>query len=124
MKISKNIYSAVLSLMVAFMLTSCEYETIQPEKAVVITPGTVVKFSEKVLPVFSKYNCTACHPSTKNLDFTTANAYNSVKTVVDVANPSASVFYVKISSTHNGIDLTSTEKAYILEWIKEGALNN
>ena len=114
----------VVAIMFAVMFSSCESETIQPEKAAVITPGTVVKFSESILPIFSKYSCTACHPTAKNLDFTTANAYTSVMKVVNTTTPASSTFYITLSSTHNGKDLTATEKAYILEWIKEGALNN
>lgn len=124
MKPFKIISHLVVATVLAVMLSSCESETIQPEKAVVITPGTVVKFSESILPIFSKYSCTACHPTAKNLDFTAANAYTSVKKVVNTSSPASSTFYVVLSSTHNGKDLTATERAYILEWIKEGALNN
>jgi len=124
MKLFKTIIPVVVAFVFACLLSSCEYETIKPEPAVVIAPGTVVKFSQSILPIFSKYQCTACHPNTMGLDFNPANAYASLQKVVNTASPASSMFYIQMSSTHNGKTLTPQERANILEWIKEGALNN
>lgn len=115
---------AVFTLICIFGLASCEYEFIevgQPD------PDIEVSFSEKILPIFSGNNCTACHSaggSPPNL--TTDQAYNSiVPALINSDTPELSRIYLAPSpSSNHAAKYTPAQAASILAWIKQGALNN
>ncbi|MBK9291834.1 MAG: hypothetical protein IPM52_09445 [Bacteroidetes bacterium] len=120
---------AGLVLLAAGLLSSCQYEFIEPERPI-IDPTVEIKFAEEIAPIFSNNNnCTACHRTGATPpDLTPDRAYNAiVPTYVNTAAPEQSSIYWFAhpnSTTHNWKKLTLSEAALILEWIKQGAKNN
>ncbi|HMM11679.1 MAG TPA: hypothetical protein PKE03_06255 [Bacteroidales bacterium] len=118
-----------LTLIVAALISSCQYEFIEPER-IIIDPTVEIKFAQEIAPIFSNNNaCTACHRTGATPpDLTAERAYNAiVPAYVNTANPEQSSIYWFAhpnSTTHNWKKLTLSEAALILEWIKQGAKNN
>jgi len=98
-----------------------------------------VSFVNNIQPIFDAY-CTSCHPSSGNLDLTSANSYNQLVNV-NASNYSGkrvipndadnSVLYKKIdgSGTYGsnmplGGNLSQNQIDLIKQWINEGAKNN
>jgi hypothetical protein len=125
---SRQIF-AILTLLLAGLLTSCEYEVIVPDVPF-IDPEVPVKFSEQIAPIFSAGNaCTACHKTGSTPpDLTADRAYNAiVPALVNTADPESSSIYWYAhpnSSSHSWKKYSAAEAAIILEWIKQGAKNN
>ncbi|MBK8504934.1 MAG: hypothetical protein IPL46_23580 [Saprospiraceae bacterium] len=109
------------------MITSCEYEFIEPEKVVI---PEVISFADNIIPVFNNScNYSGCHATGfAILDLSPGNAYNELfrKDLIDRDIPDQSKLYLKLTdskSTHKDRS-TATEQALILEWIAKGAKNN
>jgi hypothetical protein len=95
-----------------------------------------VSFSKDIIPIFET-SCainSSCHSGLPNagdnIDLDSAAAYNSIvsKQLVMTSNPTASLLYVEVS---NGTmpkapypRLPMEKVNLILNWIKQGALNN
>ncbi len=116
----------ILTILCAFgiSLTSCTYETLPKPEGV----SGDVSWQTDVLPIFTN-NCsvTGCHVSGAiNPDLSAANAYNSLvySGYVDVDNPELSSIYVKVNTGSMKNYASDTQKAYILAWIEQGALDN
>ena len=122
----------LLIVFAAFIISlnsSCKYDEIVPET---IDPGTEVKFSADIIPIFNEScNFSGCHSFGGYApDLSPSNAYNSLKTggFVDVDQPDQSELYQWVSGQRpvpmpvTGIDplIAST----ILAWIEQGAQNN
>ena len=110
-----------------FLLISCDYEFIEPEKVVI---PTAVTFSEDIIMVFNEScNQSGCHAQGfEILDLSESNAYEDLfrKEMVNLDDPEQSELYQKLieaSGTHKDRS-TPAERALILEWIKKGAKNN
>ncbi len=98
-----------------------------------------VSFANDVQPIFDQ-NCTSCHPSSGNLDLTSANSYSQLVNVdasgfsgkrVVPGDADHSVLFKKIdgsgaygSNMPLGGSLSATQIATIKQWIDEGANNN
>lgn len=111
-------------LMAGGML-ACTYETIEPVETVV--PDSV-RFSDNLIPIFNKScNTTGCH-SKGGIppDLTPENAYNSLIFFgyVDTDVPEESIVYQETSSGSMKKYATDQDRALILKWIEQGALNN
>lgn len=106
------------------MLSSCNYDYINPEPIVI--PTDSISFKSDIIPMFSK--CVGCHPAVHAPDLTPANAYQSLMTnnLINKQDPPTSIFYEKITGTGSmkSYGLTDQDCAYILLWIKQGANNN
>ncbi len=117
-------FFTVLMLFSLFALISCEYETIEVD---LLDPNVTVSFSEKIAPIFSSNNCTACHGdggTPPNLS--AGQAYNSiVPGLIDANTFELSRIYVvpAPASNHPG-NYTPAQASQVLAWIKQGALNN
>lgn len=122
-----SVFSIILSALIALFMISCEYEFIQVED---VDPNTPVSFSSDIVPIFTTgNNCTGCHkPGATSPDFTAGSAYNSiVPNLINSENPEESKIYKypnPSTSTHNFRKYTQTQASLILNWIKQGALNN
>ena len=121
----RNIF-LILALFSLF-ITGCKYDFILPVPVAPVTGP--VSFASQVLPIFTTEQCTSCHkPGGQSPDYTDANAYSSiVPNLVNLTNPDQSIIYVypgPTTSTHSWKKFTAAEDAIILEWIKQGALNN
>jgi len=100
---------------------------------------SVVSFSKDIIPIFTA-SCalnSSCHlganGTNQDIDLDSSAAYNCiiVKGLVSISNPSSSLLYVEVEG--NGIAempkppapaLPTSQQNLILEWIKQGALNN
>ena len=111
-------------LFILGIFASCEYTPI-------IAPAGKtgdISFSTDIQPIFTA-KCTGCHAGAsapKGLDLTAGKAYNDiVPGFVNLNSPEESVIY-----THPSPDgshyakYSSSEAENILNWIKQGALDN
>ena len=108
-------------------LTSCTWEEIKPKKVVGGVPDSV-KFSANILPIFTA-NCakSGCHvKGVQAPDLSAPNAYNSLifYGYVDTDFPAQSSLYLKITSGSMKDKATDVDRALILKWIQQGALDN
>ncbi len=125
MKLKENIRLILIAVLVSGMIASCTYEEIKPQK--VDVPDSV-KFSVNIIPIFnSSCNGSGCH-NTGGIppDLTEPNAYTSLIYFgyVDVDVPESSILYEKITTGSMKGNATDQDRALILEWIKQGALDN
>jgi hypothetical protein len=125
MKRKALIHLALVALVLSGVLVSCTYVEIKPKK--VIVPDSV-KFSVNIIPIFT----TSCSKSGCHIkggappDLSAGNAYNSLTFFgyVDVDAPESSIMYEKITTGSMKNNATNQDRALILQWIKQGALNN
>jgi len=100
---------------------------------------SAVSFRKDIIPIFTA-SCalnSSCHLGANSLNletnFDSSDAYNTIisKNLVSTSDPSSSLLYVEVSG--NGIAempkppaaaLSAGQQALILQWIKQGALNN
>ena len=119
------IKTLLLIVLAGFILVSCEYEWIQPEKKPI--PETV-SFSNDIIPIFNNgCNTSVCHgPGSKPPDLSPDNAYNSLMDggYVDTTTPEASILYTSMKSGSMKFYTTPGDEDLILAWIEQGAENN
>ncbi|MEA1878870.1 MAG: hypothetical protein U9N86_18650 [Bacteroidota bacterium] len=118
----KNIGFIILLLLVA--LWSCEYETIVPGE--VSVPDGPVSYSEDIAPVFDN-QCSGCHGGATSPDLRLDKSWGELtsKNLVDTSNPAESEIVTIIESGHGTSgNLSALEKALLLRWIEQGALDN
>jgi hypothetical protein len=114
----------VLSLL-AFLgvLTSCEYEFVEP-----IEVTEDVSFSNDLIPFFNQScNMSGCHNAGGfPPDLSPANAYQALfdDGQIDTDNPMNSKLYISLNSGTMKKYSTAAETAKVLKWIEQGAPNN
>lgn len=106
-------------------LASCTWEEIKPQK--VTTPDSA-KFTLNIQPIFNT-SCakSGCHVKGGQApDLSSGNAYTSLifYGYVDTDLPEASILYQKITSGSMKDKATDADRALILKWIQQGALDN
>lgn len=116
----------MLFVMAAFMLCSCEYEWITPEK---VTIPDNVSFSADVMPIFNNgCNTAICHgPGAAPPDLSEGNAYNALinGNYVDTDIPESSIIYTSMTTgSMKPYVQNPADAEIILAWIKQGAENN
>jgi len=125
MKLKTIIHLILVITAVSGVLVSCTYEEITPKK--VDVPDSV-KFSTNIIPIFNaSCNKSGCHsPGGISPDLSPDHAYTSLIYFgyVDVDNPESSIIYEKITTGSMKNNATDQDRALILEWIKQGALDN
>lgn len=115
----------LLMLMLSGFMMACTYDTITPKEVEV--PENV-SFNVDVIPIFND-NCnnSGCH-STGGIppDLTPDNAYISLTFFgyVDVDFPEESELYKKITIGSMEEYANDQDRAIILKWIEQGALDN
>ena len=142
MKMKSVFYRINILVIVAtlFFFGSCQWETIELEPAepviIVIPPGEILSFAKSVEPIFIEAACTDCHNSSTasaGLNLATGKAWASITKdgrtggLVDTINPEASSIYsraLRSASPQHYKKYSNEQAAYILQWIKNGALNN
>ena len=123
-KINMKKILIVLSLL-AFLgvLTSCEYEFVEP-----IEVTEDVSFSNDLIPFFNQScNMSGCHNAGGfSPDLSPANAYQSLfdDGQIDTDNPMNSKLYISLNSGTMKKYSTAEETAKVLKWIEQGAPNN
>lgn len=125
MELRKLIRCTLIAIAASGMMVACTYEEIKPKK--VDVPDSV-KFSLNIIPIFnSSCNNSGCH-NTGGIppDLAEPNAYNSLTFFgyVDVDAPESSILYEKITTGSMKANATDQDRALILKWIEQGALNN
>lgn len=121
----KNIVR-LISLLFLFttLLAACEYEFPEFELP---DPSLEVSFSADVAPVFNSKGCIGCHKTgATSPDLSPGNAFNAiVPALVNLAEPELSRIYTVPAPMGNHIVKYSVPEAnMVLNWIKQGALNN
>ncbi|NOY36902.1 MAG: cytochrome c [Chlorobi bacterium] len=113
--------------LISLYFTSCKYDYIEFEQPPVTD---TVYFATQIQPIFND-NCIACHKTGGQApDLTSGNAYNSIQSMglVSLSDPESSVLYQypdpDFPDIHSWKKLIPTQVALILNWIKQGALNN
>ena len=121
----KIIRALIFIALAGFVLSSCEYEWIQPEKKPI--PETV-SFSKDIMPIFNAdCNGSGCHNAGgTSPDLSAENAYNSLWDggYIDTITPEASRLYVTMDDGSMAKYTTPGDEAFVLAWIEQGAENN
>ena len=125
MNANSIIKALLLVTLLGGALTSCTWEEIKPQKVAV--PDSA-KFSLNIVPIFTA-NCaqSGCHvKGVQAPDLSAPNAYNSLifYGYVDTDFPEQSALYLKITSGSMKDKATDVDRALILKWIQQGALDN
>jgi hypothetical protein len=123
----KKIILLIIALIGILAWQSCQYEWLDPVDYVPPPPGDTTSFSLDVVPIFTE-SCASCH-STGGIapDLTPANAYADLfaENMIDVAVPENSILYIKMATEGSMNKYTKVgDPEIVLQWIKEGALNN
>ncbi|MEQ9415163.1 MAG: hypothetical protein RIF39_15115 [Cyclobacteriaceae bacterium] len=106
-------------------MASCTYETIEPKEQEVPTD---ISFNDNVIPIFNGVcNNSGCHSSggiPPNL--TPGNAFIGLTFFgyIDIDAPEESEIYKKITTGSMEEYATDQDRAIILKWIEQGALDN
>ncbi len=126
MKRNLKIIFTVMSFV--FIIYGCEKATIETDPVVIDknAPVDTVYFQADIVPIFND-NCLGCHSGSHDPNLS-SNPYQSLSDggYINTATPASSELYVKlhdINGSHNGRS-TSADQEKILNWIKQGALNN
>lgn len=120
-----SIFTIVILGILAIVGTSCTYEELIKPK--VDIPDSV-SFNVNILPIFnSSCNTSGCHNKggiSPNLS--AADAYTTLIFFgyVDTDNPEVSEIYQKITNGSMKQYATDQDRALILSWIEQGALDN
>lgn len=109
-------------------LSSCtQYEILPPDDVGEVT------FSGTIQPIFTA-NCAGCHNGTGHpLNLSEGSAFAAMQAytpeqggqTINTDSPEESVLYIMaLDGAHGFFSLSGKEKAQILQWITDGALNN
>ena len=115
----------ILAFFFMIGLVACEYDYIHDHvgEAPTPDPDNPTLFSTQVEPIFQD-RCIACHDSRKPV-LVTGSAFASLTNggYINTENPLESKVYQKATDGH-GQNMSSAERALLLQWITEGAKNN
>ena len=131
MKIKYN-YLVFIFIILMGLMSSCQYDTLVKPIIPPPNPSETISFSKDILPIFNdNSNCTSCHYTGGQFpDLTYRHAYSSITDLglVDLSNPKSSIIYqvpnLENNSSHTWKKYTDVQAQYVLQWIKQGALNN
>ena len=110
------------------MFNSCDYDFMKPEP--IILPTDSISFKTDIIPIFNRScNMSGCHNSGSFFDLSPANAYQTLiskNQILKDTLAAKSPLYLKITtgSMKDENNISLTDKALILKWMKEGAHNN
>ncbi len=114
----------VVTVMIATAVgfSSCEKYTYTEHP---VDPNTIWHFTTDIQPIFNA-NCVTCHGGVQSPDLRTGKSYQALTKGGFVKLPGeTSALYRQITTNSSHIPrATSSEKAKILYWINQGALNN
>jgi hypothetical protein len=119
MKLTKNLVAVIL-LVTAAIFTSCEKVK---ELPIPFDPTAIWHFQSDIQPIFNA-NCITCHNGSRSPDLRSGKSYSALNKGYLIPPAETSRIYVKITSSDHLSRTTDIQKAKILYWIKQGALNN
>jgi hypothetical protein len=118
-------FGIIITLFISSFITACTYDTIAPEK---IEVPEMISFNADVIPIFDGVcNNSGCHSDggiSPNL--TEDDAYTSLIFFgyVNTDVPEESEIYLKITTGSMTEYASDQDRAIILKWIEQGALDN
>lgn len=121
-KVKKVRQSLVAMIILATVIgfASCEKVGILP---IPFDPLATWHFQADIQPIFTA-NCIDCHNGTRSPDLRNGKSYNALKGVYLNLPAENSRLYLKMTSSSHSPKTTDNEKLKVLNWIKQGALNN
>jgi hypothetical protein len=126
MKIIKLIKALLIVFSISLVLNSCQWVTVeQPE---IVVPD-VVSFSANIQPILTA-KCITCHKAggfASAVLLTEGDAYNTLTSagLVNLSDPPSSIIFAPQTDKYPHTNhLSAPDKALILKWIEDGALNN
>ncbi len=119
-------------LLLMALVSSCQYDTLVKPVIPPPNPTDTISFTKTIEPIFnSNSNCTVCHNTGGQApDLMSGYAYNSIKNMglINLSDPVSSTIYwipnPDNSSNHTWKKYTNVQAQFVLQWIKQGALNN
>ncbi len=129
---TKNYFVIIIFLFSVALLGSCQYKNILTPVLPPLPPTDTISFTTQIEPVFNNSNnCTVCHNTGGQVpDLSTGNAYNSIMSMslVNLETPESSLIYwypdPEDTSKHTWKKYTPVQAQLVLQWIKQGALDN
>jgi hypothetical protein len=113
--------AVVIILVAAAGFTSCEKFDVKP---IPFDATATWHFQADVQPIFNA-NCITCHNGSRSPDLRAGKSFSALSKGYITPPAETSRLYVHISSNSEHIPRTSdTQKLIILNWLKQGALNN
>jgi len=124
----KLIIVVIYSLIFIFLLVSCEYNFINPEKGDPVDPEVPISFSAEVEPIWTTQACTGCHDGSGLFSLKSGEAYNSLTTnnLLDLDQVDNSKILTEPGSSglHADKDYVGNQRELIKVWIEQGAEDN
>ena len=110
----------VVVLIAAASFAACEKIDVQP---IPFDASATWHFKTDIQPIFTA-NCITCHNGSRSPDLRDGKSYSALSKGYVNAPAESSRLYLKITSTDHQPRTSDTQKLMILNWIKQGALNN
>ena len=120
MKMINRWLIAVIAVISIAAFSACEKYEVQP---IPFNANATWHFQADIQPIFNA-NCITCHNGSRSPDLRDGKSYSFLsKGYVNLPAESSRI-YVKITSSDHLPRTSDTQKLMILNWIKQGALNN
>ncbi len=125
----KKILLIVIAITGIMVWQSCQYDWYDPVDYIPPPPGDTTYFSLEIIPIFNNScNSGSCHGAGGiPPDLSPANAYADLfaRNQIDTVTPENSKLYIKCAPGGSMNKYCQPgDPELILQWIKEGALNN
>lgn len=117
----------LLTATLCILLTSCEYDTIEPTPPPPVPPaGDTISYSQDIQPFFDA-KCVSCHQGGTPPNLKPAVSYNQLVSgnYFIAGNPEASALYITCKTDPVMVPYTSAENLNLIyRWIYAGAKND
>ncbi len=123
-QLKKLLVIGVTCLFIMALATSCHYDEVLPREIEI--PVEPISYSLNIQPFFDA-KCVSCHAGSVPPDLSASVSYNELISgnYIDTANPENSSLYESIDNGGSmEIYATAEERAILLAWIEQGAMNN
>ena len=111
-----------------FLVSSCEYDWIEPTKTPEVPTPDTVSYSLNIQPIWdASCNMSGCHSSSGwDPKLSADKSYNELinNGFINTACPSESELYNSMKTGAMAQYSNSTNNALVLKWIQQGAKNN
>jgi hypothetical protein len=111
---------ALVVLIAAAGFSSCEKFKVQP---IPFDANATWHFQADIQPIFNA-NCVTCHNGSRSPDLRDGKSFSALSKGYVNSPSESSRLYLKITSADHLPRTSDTQKLLILNWIKQGALNN
>ena len=111
---------ALIVLLAAAGFSSCEKFEVKP---IPFDANAIWHFQAEIQPIFNA-NCISCHNGSKSPDLREGKSFSALSKGYVNSPAESSRLYLKIIDASHLPKTTDNQKLMILNWIKQGALNN